>query len=84
MYAVLRAKQINMKKTEKKQLNMPAHLAFIMDGNGRWAQKRLLPRKAGHRAGVIAVKNIIESAYELKLKYITFYAFSTENWKRPP
>ena len=84
MYAVLLAKQINMKKTEKKQLNMPAHLAFIMDGNGRWAQKRLLPRKAGHRAGVIAVKNIIESAYELKLKYITFYAFSTENWKRPP
>lgn len=63
---------------------MPAHLAFIMDGNGRWAQKRLLPRKAGHRAGVIVVKKIIESAYELKLKYITFYAFSTENWKRSP
>lgn len=62
---------------------MPAHIAFIMDGNGRWAQKRLLPRKAGHRAGVTAVKKIIDAAYDIGVRYLTFFAFSTENWKRP-
>ena len=70
-------------KNRVNNLNKPKHMAFIMDGNGRWAKKRLLPRKAGHKAGVVTVQNVIDYAFELKIKYITFYAFSTENWKRP-
>lgn len=71
------------KKKLKLNINkLPVHLAFIMDGNGRWAKNRLLPRNAGHRAGVLAVKNTIQNAIDLNIKYITFYAFSTENWKR--
>jgi undecaprenyl diphosphate synthase len=72
-----------MNNNETAKPNMPAHIAFIMDGNGRWAQKRLLPRKAGHRAGVTAVKKIIDAAYDIGVRYLTFFAFSTENWKRP-
>lgn len=59
------------------------HLAFIMDGNGRWAKQRGLLRTQGHYAGLKAMKNIIQSCYELKIKTISFYAFSTENWNRP-
>jgi undecaprenyl diphosphate synthase len=62
---------------------LPQHIAFIMDGNGRWAKERLLPRSAGHTAGVYALKRVIQSAYELGIRCVTFYAFSTENWKRP-
>ena len=62
---------------------LPAHVAIIMDGNGRWAIKRGMPRSFGHRAGVKALRQIVEASVELKLKHLTVYAFSTENWKRP-
>lgn len=62
---------------------IPCHIAFIMDGNGRWAKKRMLTRKAGHREGVKALERVVD-ALEIKgVKYATFYAFSTENWRRP-
>ena len=70
---------------EEYQLNpekMPKHIAIIMDGNGRWATKRSLPRKAGHKAGAEALERIIYAAKELGLEHLTVYAFSTENWKR--
>jgi undecaprenyl diphosphate synthase len=60
------------------------HLAIIMDGNGRWAKARRLPRIAGHRAGVEAVRRVVEAAPGLGLDVLTLYAFSSENWKRPP
>ncbi|MGI6025023.1 MULTISPECIES: isoprenyl transferase [Pediococcus] len=63
--------------------NIPSHVAIIMDGNGRWAQKRHLPRIAGHREGMNTVKKITISASKLGVKILTLYAFSTENWKRP-
>lgn len=62
---------------------MPRHVAIIMDGNGRWANRRGLLRNAGHTAGVKALKNILKTAVNLKLEALTVYAFSTENWKRP-
>ena len=62
---------------------LPAHVAIIMDGNGRWAAKRNLPRVAGHRAGAKAVRRTVETAARLGLDGLTLYAFSTENWKRP-
>jgi undecaprenyl diphosphate synthase len=61
----------------------PQHLAIIMDGNGRWAERRHLPRVAGHRAGVKAAREIIETSARLKLAMLTLYAFSLENWRRP-
>lgn len=61
----------------------PKHIAFIMDGNGRWAKKRSLSRTAGHREGVKRVKEIIQGASSLGIKTLTFFAFSTENWSRP-
>jgi undecaprenyl diphosphate synthase len=61
----------------------PEHVAFIMDGNGRWAKKRGMPRLFGHNAGMETIKRIVKESKRLKIKYITFYAFSTENWKRP-
>ncbi|MBK7709560.1 MAG: isoprenyl transferase [Bacteroidales bacterium] len=69
-------KRIN---TEK----LPSHVAIIMDGNGRWARQRNLDRIFGHQQGVNAVRNVIEAASELQIKYLTLYAFSTENWGRP-
>ena len=62
--------------------NFPSHVGIIMDGNGRWASRRHLPRLAGHRAGVDAIKRTIEYAKELGIQTLTFFAFSTENWKR--
>ncbi len=62
---------------------IPRHVAIIMDGNGRWAKKRLLPRKAGHIQGARTVEQICEDAYNLGIEYLTVYAFSTENWNRP-
>lgn len=62
---------------------VPRHVAFIMDGNGRWARQRGLPRIEGHRKGVEAVRTVLESAWELGIRQITLYAFSAENWKRP-
>lgn len=63
--------------------NIPQHIAIIMDGNGRWAKKRSLPRVAGHRKGVETVREIVESCVNLGVKILTLYTFSTENWKRP-
>mgnify|MGYP000851203738 FL=1 len=62
---------------------LPRHVAIIMDGNGRWATRRGLPRVAGHRQGVEALREVIRTSDELGIKYLTLYAFSTENWKRP-
>ncbi|MDR3092400.1 MAG: isoprenyl transferase [Endomicrobium sp.] len=62
---------------------IPGHVAIIMDGNGRWAKKRSLPRAFGHKQGVKAIKNIVRAASSLGIKVLTLYAFSTENWKRP-
>ena len=63
--------------------SIPAHVAIIMDGNGRWAKERGLPRLAGHRAGTQNLRPIIRAAANLGIKHLTFYAFSTENWARP-
>ena len=65
------------------KLSVPAHVAIIMDGNGRWAKKRALPRIAGHHEGMKVVRKITKLANELGVKTLTLYAFSTENWKRP-
>jgi len=62
---------------------VPAHVAIIMDGNGRWARARGLPRTAGHRRGVDAVRRTIEAAHALGIRYVTLYSFSSENWSRP-
>lgn len=64
-------------------LKLPVHIGIIMDGNGRWAKERNLPRKSGHIEGVNAVRRIVRYAGEIGIKYLTLYAFSTENWKRP-
>jgi undecaprenyl diphosphate synthase len=62
---------------------LPVHIAIIMDGNGRWAERRGLPRTEGHNAGVKAVRRIVEVASEIGIKYLTLYTFSIENWQRP-
>jgi len=64
-------------------MEVPQHVAIIMDGNGRWAKKRGLPRIAGHKVGADSLKEIVKVAAEVGIKYLTVYAFSTENWKRP-
>lgn len=69
----------NLIQSEK----LPLHIAIIMDGNGRWAQRRLLPRTMGHRAGMSTLKEIVRACSDLGVKVLTVYAFSTENWKRP-
>jgi len=66
------------------QLQIPNHLAIIMDGNGRWAKARGLPRLAGHRAGTENLRRVLRYCMELDIKVLTIYAFSTENWERPP
>jgi len=68
---------------DEEYLNNPAHVAIIMDGNGRWAQRRGLPRAIGHRMGVEAVRRTVKAAIELKVQYLTLYSFSSENWSRP-
>lgn len=68
--------KVNMEK-------IPKHIAVIMDGNGRWAKERHLPRLAGHKAGVESLREIIRFSSDIGVKYLTVYAFSTENWKRP-
>ena len=68
--------QINIEK-------LPSHVAIIMDGNGRWARQRGLDRVFGHQQGVVALREVIETAAEIGIKYLTLYAFSTENWGRP-
>lgn len=72
-------------KTLKDEIDMdklPKHIAIIMDGNGRWAKKRMLPRKLGHKAGADTLEDITKAADKLGVKHLTVYAFSTENWKR--
>lgn len=69
-------------KSEKIPQNLPRHIAFIMDGNGRWAKKRFLPRKAGHREGVKAMRKIVDACFSLDIPYVSLYAFSTENKNR--
>jgi len=70
------ARQVNFDR-------LPRHVAVIMDGNGRWAAQRHLPRVEGHRAGIDSVRDIVESSARLGIKVLTLYAFSVENWKRP-
>jgi len=72
-----------IEKLLKKSGEIPKHIAIIMDGNGRWAKKRGLPRVAGHKRGVDTVKEIVETCAEIGVKFLTLYTFSTENWKRP-
>lgn len=68
--------------TEIKSAQIPAHIAIIMDGNGRWAKQRNLPRTSGHKEGLEVAKKIVKAAKEVGVKYVTLYTFSTENWKR--
>ena len=70
------------KEINGEMINIPEHVAIIMDGNGRWAKKRLMPRTYGHSEGAKAIERTCENADELGIKYLTVYAFSTENWKR--
>ncbi len=73
----------SLKEGVLKRGNLPRHVAIIMDGNGRWAKKRAMPRIMGHREGRKAVRRITESAREIGIEYLTLYTFSTENWMRP-
>ena len=74
---------LNKEKLDLNGLKIPKHVAVIMDGNGRWAKKRMLPRQAGHRAGVENLREIIDACIEFNIEILTIYAFSTENWTRP-
>lgn len=78
-----KSKQTDDYKEHKDIENIPNHVAIIMDGNGRWAKKRSLPRIAGHKEGVNAVMKVVRAASNYNVKVLTLYAFSTENWKRP-
>jgi len=64
-------------------INLPVHVGIVMDGNGRWAKKRRLPRVIGHQSGVKAIERTVDAAKEIGLRYLSLYAFSTENWNRP-
>lgn len=73
----------NIQSELKKSGEIPTHIAIIMDGNGRWAKRRGLPRVAGHNRGVESVRDIVRACSQLGVKYLTLYTFSTENWRRP-
>ncbi|MCX6013189.1 MAG: isoprenyl transferase [Chloroflexi bacterium] len=78
------ARSLSNSTEENKFLNkLPVHVAIIMDGNGRWAKKRHLPRLMGHRAGMETIRRVVEICAGYEIKYLTLYAFSTENWNRP-
>ena len=79
----LSEKDLALIKNVKNAGNIPEHIAIIMDGNGRWAGSKMLPRAAGHKKGVETVRTMVQSAINLGVKYLTLYTFSTENWKRP-
>ncbi|MDQ7818347.1 MAG: isoprenyl transferase [Melioribacteraceae bacterium] len=83
MAARLNTKEIRLIEETKAKGNIPRHIAIIMDGNGRWAKKRNLPRVAGHQKGVDSVRAVVETCVGLGVKFLTLYTFSTENWKRP-
>jgi undecaprenyl diphosphate synthase len=70
-------------QTQAALSHLPKHVAIIMDGNGRWAKNRLLPREAGHVKGIGSVRKVVRAAREIGVKYLTLYTFSTENWRRP-
>ncbi len=72
-----------LKQQILQQGNLPAHVAIIMDGNGRWARSKNLPRVAGHREGINSVREVVRACGEINIKYLTLYTFSTENWNRP-
>ena len=74
---------VNLLKAQIKPEKMPRHIAIIMDGNGRWAREKRLTRVAGHRAGVKAVRDIVEASVDIRLEVLTLYAFSVQNWERP-
>ena len=71
------------KMIDGEMLNVPEHVAIILDGNGRWAKKRLMPRNYGHTVGAKNVETVCQAAHDMGIKYLTLYAFSTENWNRP-
>jgi len=73
----------NMEEVQIDLSNIPKHIAIIMDGNGRWAKERNLPRTMGHKAGVETIRGIVKECSNIGVKYLTLYAFSTENWHRP-
>ena len=72
-----------MAETSESSSSVPKHIAIIMDGNGRWAQKQNLPRTTGHKKGLDVAKQIVKTARDAGVDYLSLYAFSTENWKRP-
>lgn len=78
-----KSQQVNDSAQDLDKNKLPKHIAIIMDGNGRWAQKRGLPRTLGHRAGVNSLREVVRTASNLGVQALTAYAFSTENWKRP-
>lgn len=81
IWGQLQAKRLKRRVDPRR---LPRHVAIIMDGNGRWARRRGLPRVAGHRAGAEALRGVVKSCIEAGIEVLTVYAFSTENWKRPP
>ena len=83
MKKVLSVKSIQDIEEIKNSGSIPQHIAIIMDGNGRWAKQKGLPRVAGHRKGIKTVREIVEACANLGVKFLTLYTFSTENWKRP-
>lgn len=83
MFGFLRKKTVPSSTSMELDMDrIPAHIGIIMDGNGRWAKERALPRQMGHRAGMEAIRDIVRECNRLSIKYLTLYAFSTENWKR--
>ncbi|HEY5560161.1 MAG TPA: isoprenyl transferase [Clostridiaceae bacterium] len=82
MFHLSRKKSLNVERDIDLE-NIPSHIAIIMDGNGRWAKAKKLPRSFGHKAGVEAIRNVVKECNNLGVKYLTLYAFSTENWVRP-
>ncbi len=83
MSTVLKSRDLARIESVKKSGNIPKHIAIIMDGNGRWAKKRNLPRVKGHQKGIETVREIVEACVNLGVEFLTLYTFSTENWKRP-
>lgn len=85
MWNIFKSKKVNVQglQVELDMKSIPKHIGIIMDGNGRWAKERNLPRTFGHKAGVETIRKIVKECNRLGIKYLTLYAFSTENWKRP-
>lgn len=78
-----KSEDIKIQEKLKKKGNIPRHIAIIMDGNGRWARQRGLPRVSGHSEGIKSVRDVVEACAQLGVEYLTLFAFSTENWRRP-